>query len=115
MSDEPKCKSCGVEWDKHLGTEPTCKLLKAEQAVSASLLAENERLKAELSKHQTSEFHPDWSLLNAAQDSIKEANAEIAKLRRRLAEEIKWGHRECTHDNCNSSGTDCPANREENQ
>ena len=31
-------------------------------------------------------------------------------LESRLAEEIKWGHRNCTHDNCESSGTDCPAN-----
>jgi hypothetical protein len=30
-------------------------------------------------------------------------------LERRLKEEIKWGHRQCTHDNCESSGTDCPA------
>jgi hypothetical protein len=28
----------------------------------------------------------------------------------RLAEEIKWGHRDCQPDNCMSSGTDCPAN-----
>ena len=33
-------------------------------------------------------------------------------LETRLAEEIKWGHRDCTHDNCESSGTDCPVNAE---
>ena len=31
-------------------------------------------------------------------------------LESRLAEEIKWGHRNCTNGNCESSGTDCPAN-----
>jgi hypothetical protein len=30
-------------------------------------------------------------------------------LESRLAEEIKWGHLECTPDNCMSSGTDCPS------
>ena len=31
-------------------------------------------------------------------------------LESRLAEEIKWGHRNCEPDDCKSSGTDCPAN-----
>jgi hypothetical protein len=34
----------------------------------------------------------------------------IRQLENRLAEEIKWGHRNCTHDDCKSSGSDCPAN-----
>lgn len=34
----------------------------------------------------------------------------IRQLESRLAEEIKWGHRNCTHDDCKSSGSDCPAN-----
>ena len=31
-------------------------------------------------------------------------------LEARLAEEIKWGHRDCAHGICMSSGTDCPVN-----
>ncbi len=31
-------------------------------------------------------------------------------LEKRLAEEIKWGHRKCEDGNCKSSGTDCPRN-----
>ena len=38
------------------------------------------------------------------------AAKELAE--RRLAEEITWGHRFCTPDNCVSSGTDCPAHAE---
>ena len=34
---------------------------------------------------------------------------ELELAGRRLAEEMKWGHRFCTPDNCVSSGTDCPA------
>jgi hypothetical protein len=33
-------------------------------------------------------------------------------LERRLTEEIKWGHRLCTGDDCKSSGNDCPHNKE---
>lgn len=29
----------------------------------------------------------------------------------RLDDEIKWGHRHCTPENCVSSGVDCPADR----
>ena len=36
-------------------------------------------LKAELSKHQSSEFHPDWSMLDACRDSNKELKAELSK------------------------------------
>ena len=43
-------------------------------------------------------------------DHIFACHATIRWLAQRLDEEIKWGHRECTHDNCKSSGTDCPAN-----
>ena len=39
----------------------------------------------------------------------EEAQTEIERLRARLAEEIKWGHRKCVDGNCLSSGTDCPA------
>ena len=40
---------------------------------------------------------------------VEELLAEVVRLTKRLNEEIKWGHRNCTRDNCLSSGTDCPA------
>jgi hypothetical protein len=47
-------------------------------------------------------------------------DAETAALKRqvevmakRLSQEITWGHRNCTPDNCVSSGIDCPANEAE--
>ena len=43
-------------------------------------------------------------------DHIFACHDAIRWLAQRLDEEIKWGHRECTHDDCKSSGTDCPAN-----
>jgi uncharacterized small protein (DUF1192 family) len=43
-------------------------------------VAEVERLKAELSKHQMSEFHPDWSLLEASIDNNGECDIEIKRL-----------------------------------
>jgi hypothetical protein len=45
-------------------------------------------------------------------DHIFACHDAIRWLAQRLDEEIKWGHRECTHDDCKSSGTDCPANAE---
>ena len=40
------------------------------------LAEENGKLKAELAKHQESEFHPDWSLLEATR-SVMEEQREI--------------------------------------
>ncbi len=40
-----------------------------------------EKLKAELAKHQESEFHPDWSMLEATRDSLREHAEEIKRLR----------------------------------
>lgn len=37
--------------------------------------------------------------------------AEVGRLRSRLAEEIRYGHRHCTRGNCCSSGIDCPEHR----
>lgn len=37
------------------------------------------------------------------------ALAEVSRLRKRLAEEIHWGHLGCTPKNCTSSGIECPA------
>ena len=42
--------------------------------------AEVERLKADLSKFQMSEFHPDWSLLKASIDNNGECDIEIKRL-----------------------------------
>jgi len=36
------------------------------------VLVERDKLKAELAKHQESEFHPDWSMLKATRASLKE-------------------------------------------
>jgi hypothetical protein len=40
---------------------------------------------------------------------------KINELELRLAEEVKWGHRNCSRDNCLSSGTDCPARTEDKE
>jgi len=37
-------------------------------------------LEAELSRHQESQFHPDWSALEATRESLREAWARIAEL-----------------------------------
>lgn len=50
------------------------------------LIAEIERLRTGLAKHQESEFHPDWSLLQAGRESLKESWAEIERLRAGLKE-----------------------------
>jgi predicted metal-dependent phosphoesterase TrpH len=50
-------------------------------AVSA---ADNAALRAELAKHQESEFHPDWSLLVATRDSLAEHQQMIVTLRQYL-------------------------------
>lgn len=36
-------------------------------------------LRAELAKHQESEFHPDWSKLEATRDALREVNALLAE------------------------------------
>lgn len=46
---------------------------------------ENERLKLELSKFQESEFHPDWSLLKATQESLREYMVMAQTLKREKA------------------------------
>jgi len=48
-------------------------------------------------------YFPDWI------SEIRELEAEIERLKERLAIEIKWGHQNCTPENCLSSGEDCPA------
>ena len=43
------------------------------------------QLEAELAKHQESSFHPDWSLLDATRESLREAQARIAEMEKQLA------------------------------
>ena len=42
-------------------------------------------------------------------ETVKPLKMEIERLKERLAIEIKWGHQNCTPENCLSSGEDCPA------
>ena len=44
-----------------------------------------EQLEAELSKFQESSFHPDWSMLEASQDSLREYMALCKELQARVA------------------------------
>jgi len=48
---------------------------------------ETAALRAELAKHQESEFHPDWSLLAATRDSLAEHQQMIVALREELERE----------------------------
>ena len=50
----------------------------------ATLQTKIEKLEAELAKHQGSTFHPDWSLLTATRDTVKEQQATIEKLEAEL-------------------------------
>jgi hypothetical protein len=42
---------------------------------------ETQRLRAELAKHQESQWHPDWSLLEATREGLHEAWEETQRLR----------------------------------
>lgn len=50
-------------------------------------------LEAELSKHQESEFHPDWSLLEASRDSLLEHMGLLKKSEAQVAALIESGHK----------------------
>lgn len=56
----------------------------AEVALEAvgvpSMTARIAELETELAKFQTSKFHPDWSLLEAAQENLREAWTRIREL-----------------------------------
>lgn len=52
----------------------------ARNTVIMECLDEIERLRTELAKHQESEFHPDWSMLEASRKSLREAWQEISRL-----------------------------------
>lgn len=45
-----------------------------------------EELEAELSKHQESSFHPDWSLLVATRESLKDHMSGLADMQTRIEE-----------------------------
>lgn len=68
-------------------------IVKASRQAIHEVADEIERLTAELAKHQESEFHPDWSLLEATRESLREhqkkcksLTAEVANLKRLLEE-----------------------------
>lgn len=42
---------------------------------------QNIKLEAELAKHQESQFHPDWSMLEATRNALKETQQECKRLR----------------------------------
>lgn len=46
------------------------------------LAGRNEVLEEELSAHQESEFHPDWSQLQAAREALREHQAQLKKAER---------------------------------
>ena len=43
------------------------------------------QLEAELAEYQESSFHPDWPLLDATRESLREAQARIAEMEKQLA------------------------------
>jgi hypothetical protein len=49
------------------------------------LYKEREQLQAQLSKFQTSEFNPDWSMLQASQESLREHMAMVKELQAQVA------------------------------
>ena len=52
----------------------------------AAVRSENDALRAELAKHQESEFHPDWSMLAATRESLREHQQMIRELRAEVAQ-----------------------------
>jgi capsule polysaccharide export protein KpsE/RkpR len=78
MTEENKqelkpCRVCKKQMDMLRGS-------RAGMTTIIKLETEVERLKAQLSKHQMSEFHPDWSLLKASIDNNGECDIEIKRL-----------------------------------
>lgn len=50
---------------------------------------------------------------NALASENAALRTELDRGKKRLAQEIEWGHRNCTAENCTSSGVDCPAGKGE--
>jgi hypothetical protein len=71
-----------TEQDGSPGHHP---ILCREIRAHAILTDENAALRAELAKHQESKFHPDWSMLVATQESLREYQQIIVALREQLA------------------------------
>ena len=75
---KPPCPRCNGPTDKWEGTYSADQLRDYSDACNAAL-------RAELAKHQESEFHPDWSMLSATRDSL----AEHQDMIRRLSEQVR--------------------------
>lgn len=90
----PTCKEEGIETATPENIEQLRLALAAAEAQMESLRHSNRtlaighknheariaELRRELAKHQESEFHPDWSMLEATRDSLKECQGIIAEL-----------------------------------
>ena len=62
-------------------------------AVEDNLLCESnvaDELRVELSAFQESEFHPDWSMLQATRDSLKATRSELERARADLNQSSAW-------------------------
>ena len=84
--------------------------LRNQEEWHAPLMAKDQRiaeLEAELSKHQESRFHPDWSLLMATRESLREAQARIGELQSQLAERDE-AYRKVIAGECAPDEVHCP-------
>ncbi len=97
------CTNCGRNDQEPLAPCPSCAIgdqadpdldelahLRAEvkRLQSTSQELEIDRLRTELAKHQSSEFHPDWSLLKATQHSLREHMALVKAAQAEKSEAI---------------------------
>jgi len=67
-------------------------LAKDKQILTTALIQQSERiteLEAELSRHQESQFHPDWSALEATRESLREAWAKLKEMEQTAADALK--------------------------
>jgi len=63
--------------------------LALEAANVGALLAEIAALKAELAKHQESQFHPDWPVLGATRERLREAWAKLKEMEQTAADALR--------------------------
>jgi hypothetical protein len=63
------------------------------------MLARITELEAELSRHQESQFHPDWSALEATRESLREAWAKLKEMEQTAADAL----REAANDDQNEA------------
>lgn len=85
-SERLKARAEDSETALRTGLSRSAHALAIENVVAAK---EIERLKAELAKHQESEFHPDWSLLEATRSSLREHMAMLKAIRATTLEEAR--------------------------